>query len=119
MMSLGYQYVVEDTVSGGPQGRTFAYKGHALDVELRWLVAETVHLEAGYVYRRDDYDHRESAFGARKRRDDGHQFAVGLSYPLSDRLAWTVAYIGQRHDSNERLFEYDRHIVSTGLQLAY
>ncbi|GIW45378.1 MAG: hypothetical protein KatS3mg077_2660 [Candidatus Binatia bacterium] len=119
VLSLGYRYVVEDTVSGGPQGRTFAFQGHALDAELGWLVADTVHLEAGYVYRRDDYDNRESAFGERKRSDDGHQFALGLSYPLTDYLAWTIAYIGQRHDSNERLFEYDRHIVSTGLQLAY
>lgn len=119
VLSLGYQYEIEDTVSNGPQGRAFAYKGHLLDAELQWLVADAVELQAAYIYSRQDYDNRESGFGTERRQDNAHQFAFGLRYPLADYLAWNLGYIGQRHDSNVGLFEYDRHVVSTGIQLVY
>ncbi|MCX8073311.1 MAG: tetratricopeptide repeat protein [Candidatus Binatia bacterium] len=119
VFALGYRYEIEDTVSNGPQGRAFAYKGHVFDAEVHWLVADALQVESAYVYRRYDYDNRASGFGARKRSDNAHEFALGLSYPLTEHAAWTIAYIGQVHDSNEPLFEYDRHIVSTGLQLKY
>lgn len=119
LLAVGYQYEIEDTVSGGPQGRTFAYKGHLFDAELSWRVVENLHLAGAYVYRRQDYDNRESGFGTRKRKDDAHQFALGVHYPLADHVAWTLGYIGERHDSNVAFFQYDRHIVSTGVQLVY
>jgi tetratricopeptide (TPR) repeat protein len=119
LLALGYQYEIEDTVSSGPQGRTFAYRGHVLDTELHWRIAERWLVNAGYAYRRYDYENVESGFGLRKRKDDGHQFALGVAYPLSDHVAWTFGYIGHRHDSNVSLFEYDRHIVSTALELVY
>ncbi len=118
LLGIGYRYEIEDTVSSGPQGRAFAYKGHLLDADLRWSLADAVYAEAAYVYRRHDYDNRESGFGVR-RQDDAHEFALGFSYQLTDHWAWTIGYIGQRHESNVALFEYDRHVVSTGTQVVF
>lgn len=119
MLVLGYQYELEDTVSNGPQGRTFDYQGHELRIETSWTWAETWNLQAGYAFRNHSYDHRESGFGMRKRSDDAHEFALSARYPLGQAVALNAAYIGQIHDSNVKVFEYDRHILSVGVQVVY
>lgn len=119
VLMLGYEFEIEDTVSGGPQGRTFDYEAHELRAETTWAVAAPLVFRAGYAFRSYSYQHRESGFGERKRSDDAHEFALLASYGLSPHWSIVGGYIGQLHDSNVRVFEYDRHIVSVGVQLAY
>ncbi len=119
VLMLGYQFEIEDTVSDGPQGRTFDYHAHELRAEFAWAISEPLQLQAGYAYRAYSYENRESGFGARKRSDDAHEFALAARYRLSDHLALVGSYIGQMHDSNVGVFEYDRYILSAGLQAVY
>lgn len=119
LLIVGYQYEVEDTVSNGPRGRTFDYQGHEVRVEASWALGEVWNVQAGYTFRNRSYEHRESGFGVRKRNDDGQEFAVAARYPLGQAVALQAVYIGQMHDSNVKVFEYDRHILSLGVQAIY
>ncbi|MBI3784638.1 MAG: tetratricopeptide repeat protein [Deltaproteobacteria bacterium] len=123
VLFAGYQFDIEDTVSNGPQGKTFQYEGHQFEVGLMLPISDSAHSDAAYLFRHDDYDSVNSGFG-KKRRDDEHQVVVGLGYTLNANWAFDVHYIGTFNDSNIRqqsvsFFDYDRHIVSFGARFTY
>src|SRR5262249_51704968 len=49
--SVGYQFDSEDTVSSGPMGRDFQYKGHQIDLGLVVPMPPFVRLDLGYLFR--------------------------------------------------------------------
>lgn len=118
-LSFGYQFDVEDPASPGPQGRAFALTGHQLDATGEVVVFGDVRLEAGYLLRLDRYDNLESGFGMRRRSDNSHHLFLGVVHPLAEWLSLTGGYVATFHDSNWRMFQYERHIVSLGLQATF
>ncbi len=117
-LSIGYQYDIEDTISNGPMGRDFQYKGNQIDVQFAMPIYDWGVLQAGYTYKRDNYDNPNRGVFA-KRTDDGQRVALSIAHPVTDYLSTTLSYIGIFNGSNLQDFEYDRHIVAAGLQLAY
>lgn len=119
ILSAGYQFDIEDTISNGPQGRTFAYQGQQFDVDFRLPVWDDGQIQLAYVFRYDDYDHLESGWTLKRRQDDEHQFVVAAAKPISDYVSLQLSYAGVINNSNVTEFEYDRHIVSGGILIAY
>ena len=57
--------------------------------------------------------------GTRRRHDHEHRFVLHLEREVSEH--WTVgfSYLGALSGSNLPEFEYDRHIVSTGVRYRF
>jgi hypothetical protein len=73
-----------------------------------------------YLYRNDHYVHRNSFANFRKKRqDDGHFFYAGVSRPIMPHVSLAVVYYGTINDSNVSVFDYQRHVVGTLLQVIY
>src|SRR4029077_7616966 len=75
--SIGYQFDAEDTISSGPMGRDFQYKGHQIDLGLVAPIPPFARLELGYLFRLEDYQFPNSRTNfASRRHDSAHQFAL-------------------------------------------
>jgi hypothetical protein len=117
-VSGGYQFTNEDpSPSAGSD-----YESNANEVYLGGglpLVWET-YLDVQYLYRNDHYVHRNSFANFRKKRqDDGHFFYAGVSRPIMPHVSVAVVYYGTINDSNVSVFDYQRHVVGTLLQVIY
>jgi tetratricopeptide (TPR) repeat protein len=119
LLSLGYQFDLEDPISNGPQGMTFEYTGNQVDIDVVWPIADLLRVHLAYLYRHEDYDSFNSGYGVKKRKDDAHQFVAGMERDLNDNWTLDVHYLGVINGSNVPDFDYDRHIVSAGVRFNY
>ena len=111
---LGYRFVREDPINH--QGNAFAYDGQEGDTGVGWALPWNIGAELDYAYRYEDYAHQSAiTFPPHGRIDNVHQIAVAADKPLTDHLDLTLGYLGTINDSNDDLFNYDRHIVSLSL----
>jgi tetratricopeptide (TPR) repeat protein len=86
-----------------------------LNVPLVWQIVADV----SYVHLFDRYDNPNSLAGPTgfgfKREDDGDFVSVQLTRPILDWLSVYVRYDYSHNDSNVPFYEYDQHVVSSGL----
>jgi tetratricopeptide (TPR) repeat protein len=86
-----------------------------LNVPLFWQIVADV----SYIHLFDRYDNPNSLAGPTgfgfKRDDDGDFFSVQLTRPILDWLSVYVRYDYSRNDSNVPFYEYDQHVVSSGV----
>jgi Flp pilus assembly protein TadD len=115
VLSFGYQFDYENTTA-----KDFDVNGHQGDIDLALPVMHLATVQLGYLFRLENYRQPNSrAACAFRRHDNEHQFAVGLSHDLTPEVALTLAYIGVINNSNLSVFEYDRNIVSGGVQVRF
>jgi hypothetical protein len=121
-LSGGYQFTSEDpTRSIGNDWTSYAnelYIGGGLP--LWW----GFYFDGQYLYRNEDYAHLNSyalLFEGvlKKRQDDGHYFYASLSHAIVPHVSVAIVYYGTINNSNVALFEYQRHVVATLLQVTY
>jgi Tfp pilus assembly protein PilF len=106
--SIGYRFDNE-----GPNhqaGNVFGYNGNEVSTSVGWLLPAAVSATAGYVYRHDSYDAASNG-----RRDNEHLVSVVGERPINEYLSVQLAYYGTFNNSNQRVFEYNRNIVSLSL----
>lgn len=116
--SAGYQFTSEDPSPAS--GRDWQVATNELFVGGGTPVAWGVYLDAQYLYRNDDYLRPNSFIGLRDtRQDDGHFVYASLSRPVMPHVSVAVVYYGTINDSNVPVFEYQRHVVATLLQVTY
>ncbi len=120
VVSFGYQFDGEDTVADGPGARDFRYNANQADLSVAFPAVWLVHVQAGYLFRLEDYRSLNSrtAFTAR-RHDNEHQFVVALERELSANVAVGLDYFAVINNSNIADFEYDRHIVAASVRLRF
>jgi tetratricopeptide (TPR) repeat protein len=137
-LSAGYRFEneeLEDTNSKDlvirSGTRDFEANAHQLDFEAAFPVFEIFRGHVGYQLRLEDYEFNNSrtvvldpVTGAvlstgKKRDDTEHNFVVAFERDVSERTVVNIAYLGTLGDSNIDEFEYDRHIVSVGLQVNF
>jgi hypothetical protein len=120
VLGFGYQFDAEDTVANGAGARDFQYDGHQVDVSVAFLAVWQVRVQAGYLFRLEDYEFPNSrtAFGFR-RHDNEHQFVVALERELTTHVASGLDYLGVINSSNIPDFDYDRHIVSASVRVRF
>jgi len=120
VMSLGYQFDFEDTISSGPMGRDFQYKGNQGDIDLSFPILDLAQIQVGYLFRVEDYQFPNSRAAFQVRRHDStHQFAVAAVHALTENLALTFDLLGILNNSNIPNFDYDRFIVSGGIRAIF
>jgi hypothetical protein len=108
--SVEYRYDRDDADQDG--GEVFDYDGHLARLTLGCALPAHLQALAGYAYKREIYDSED-------RRDNEHYFTVELQRPFGEYFTLVGSYRGTVNDSNEELFEYDRHIVGVVLEVAY
>ncbi|MCK6554487.1 tetratricopeptide repeat protein [Candidatus Binatia bacterium] len=120
LLTFGYLWEFEDTISDGPAGRDFQYKSNQLDigVTLPRLFDTTVQL--AYLFRLDDYQYPNSRVAfAFARHDNASQFVIGVVYDMTANVALTLDFIGIVHNSNILDFEYPRIVVGPGVRVSF
>lgn len=108
----GYRFDAD--IADGSIGDPYNYDGHQFELGIAWPITSNLTADALYVYRMENYS-KESFH----RDDDEHMGMVRLERRLS-RLVWlSGSYVYQRNNSDQKSFEYDRHIASLGLEVRY
>lgn len=131
---LGYRYDNEDPDEGigaiNPiDAQAFAYDGHEASVGIRWQWPYDIPTEASFAYRNERYDGASRpSDGGDRRKDDEYRVRAYIEVPwtafapdfsLSQYLSFGLAYMWNLNDSNQGLFDYQRHIASFTLQARY
>lgn len=102
-------------------GELYEFRGLQAEASVRWPLPWRSMAQAGYRFRREDYDSASAVFvpvGA-SRLDEEHRVGLSLRRELSEMFAVVVAWVGTWNDSNKQDFEYDRHITSLGVEMRY
>jgi len=119
-VSGGYQFTSEDPTRSIGNDWVLAanelFIGGGMPL---WLGA---YADLQYLYRNDDYAKSNSLANpqfSKTRQDDGHYFYASISRPIVPHVSVAIVYYGTINDSNVQLFEYQRHVVATVLQVTY
>ncbi len=143
-LALRYRFEKEETSygnffvtgqSGTPQiatSREFNYDANQLGAGIAWSFPFDITGEFDYAYRHFVYHPIYDAVEQREinRKDDEHLIILVAHRPLSEHLSVDAGYFGQFNNTNrvddigtegskQKLFEYERHIVSVSLEVRY
>jgi hypothetical protein len=113
-VTVGYRYDRENPDGSSESAKAFGYDGHEVSAGLGWTFPADIWADASYAYRREIYDSDSGG-----RRDNEHLIVVGLGKELTEWLLVRFSYFGTINDSNQDIFQYDRNIVSTSLEVRY
>lgn len=120
-VSVGYQFDREDPVindrrltPGEFDPNSFAYDGNEVNTGLGWSFPQAITGETHFFYRHERYAAQSDG-----RRDDVYQVLASLRKRVDAHLDLTLAYLGTINNSNNVLFNYERHIGSLGLEVRF
>jgi tetratricopeptide (TPR) repeat protein len=117
-LTLGFQYDRENPSS--KVGNDWENDGSQAYVGVGFPAWCKTSIDLLYLYRYDDYVHRNSFAGFRKQRyDDEHHMYAGVRRPITEHLSAAIVYYGTVNTSNIPLFDYRRSVVSALLQVTY
>lgn len=131
VLSLGYQFDLEDPdidqalVDAGAftadQAESFAYNGNEVSVGALWPLPLEIGGEARFAYRYDSYSAQSALYtpSGTRRRDNEFLVSLALRRQIWDNLAVVLAYLGDFNDSNDPPFNYNRSIVTLGVEARY
>lgn len=120
-VSVGYQFDSEDPSKTSLDAKKFAYDGNQVAVGVGWTLPFAVAAEGAFTYRNEQYDSASENFTPNdgRRTDDDYEFVVALRKQLNEFLGVNVAYDGTINSSNKTEFDYDRHMVSVGVDARF
>jgi hypothetical protein len=110
--SVAYRYDRDD--ADHEIGELFDYDGHLAEMAFGCALPAQLQGLAAYAYKREIYDSASD-----DRRDNEHHLTLELRRPVGEYFAVVGSYRGTLNDSNQDLFEYDRHIASLVLEASY
>jgi len=111
-LSAGYTFDHEEPING--RGDAFEYDGHEVGVGAGWRLPWSVFADGSYAYRHEDY-----ARASGGRNDDEHIASVAATRPFNEHISLRLAYLADLNGSNDRRYDYDRHIVSLTVAMRY
>jgi Flp pilus assembly protein TadD len=119
VLGFGYQFDMENT-AGSKGGNDFQYKANQFDVDVALPLYSVARAELAYLFRLEDYQFPNSRNDYQfARHDQYNQFAVALVHDLTANLALNLDYILTFDASNIADFDYNRNIVSVGVQVTF
>lgn len=111
--NLGYEYSDEDA-----QGDNWDYRGNRFRANVSLPLSAGVRLQTGAEVFVQDFENEHSVFG-KKREDDLYKAWIGASWEFLKNKYFIVDYTWTRVDSNLAVYDYDRYVVSTGVEFRY
>jgi Tfp pilus assembly protein PilF len=131
MLSVGYQFDVEEPdidqarVDAGDfsvaEAESYAYIGNELNLGAFWMFPLAIRAETHFAYRYEYYAAESDDFNESggRRRDHDFLFSLSLRRRIWAGIDGVVAYFGDFNDSNNEDFNYDRSVVSLGVEARY
>jgi tetratricopeptide (TPR) repeat protein len=121
-LSVGYQWENENPIS--KDGNDFQYCANQVDLRFDFTVRDWFSGVAGYLFRMEDYQFRNSRTGSppdfgRRRHDRQHQIVLHFERPLIPHLIGAVDYLGVINDTNIDEFEYNRQVLSGSIRVEF
>lgn len=128
---LGYQFDLEDPdidealVESGAftvdEAESFAYNGNEVNLGVAWRFPFEINSETRLAYRYEYYDPESALFtpSEARRRDHDFLFSLSLRRRIWEGIDAVVGYFGDFNDSNDPDFDYDRSVVSIGVEARY
>jgi hypothetical protein len=121
-LSAGYQWEDENPISD--DGNDFESAAHQIDLRLDFELVDWATFLAGYLFRLEDYQFRNSRTGSppafgRRRHDRQHQLVFHVERPLIPHLIAEIEYLGVINDTNIDEFEYNRHVLSAAVRVEF
>ena len=114
----GYQFGAEDPTREA--GSDFDLRYNQVYVGGGFAAWWQTAVDLMYLYRYDNYLHRNSAADFQKRRHDStHYFYASVARPIVPHVSIVLAYFGTIDVSNIPLYEYHRNVVSAVLEVTY
>lgn len=110
---VGYAYTDENA-----SGAINDLNSHTFKIELKTPLIREIFLDARYRYGSKDYDTRTVLIGTGIRDDDRHDFRVEFSkvllknFGILEKLTGFIKYQRVNADSTDKLFEYNKNVVS-------
>jgi tetratricopeptide (TPR) repeat protein len=117
-VGIGYQYDQEDPSETA--GQVFEYVGNQVEAGGGWMLPAAVAADATFRYRNEHYDSASAIPpGSPRRTDNYYEFIVAFRKELNEHFGVNLAYDGTINDSNQNEFQYDRNIVSIGVDARF
>ncbi|MFN2425607.1 MAG: tetratricopeptide repeat protein [Candidatus Binatia bacterium] len=95
-------------------GEEYNYMGHQFEAGVEWAFDDDLAAAAMYVYKLEDYDSQ-----SKNRDDDEHQVITRVQKRVHEYVWVTGSYIYVRNQSDQKSFDYSRHITSLGVEVRY
>lgn len=109
---LGYRY--DNDSASHTAGDQFNYDGNQVETGFEWLIMDGLRADTMYAYRNENYS--PASLG---REDNIHQFMLHVEKRLTDLVWLNASYLYRDNGSNQKSFEYTRHITSLGVEVRY
>jgi hypothetical protein len=110
---LGYRF--DTDVADTHDGKQFDYDGHQVEVGIDWAFSNSLIAGAMYTYKNENY----TANSSDGREDNEHTVITRVEKRLCDRTYLVGSYVFRRNESNQKSFDYTRHITSLGVEVRY
>jgi Tfp pilus assembly protein PilF len=130
-LSIGYQFDRDDPVISQrlvqegefteAAAQSFGYHGDEVDLGVGLPLPAEVTTVLTYSFRHEVYAEESGMFtpSGNRRRDNEHVIILAARRELWEHVALTAAFLADFNDSNDPPFEYDRQIVSLGIEGRY
>ncbi len=113
-LSLGYQFEEED-VNSQNDPLPFSNEAHTGLVEFSWALPAQIQAGALYSYTYRDYPRTDRPH----RRDSANSISVVLQRPMLEHVDLVLGYLGVFNESNEAVFQYERHVAAVAISVWY
>lgn len=109
---VGYRF--DTDVASEAVGRQYNYTGNQFEFGLDWAFSDSLRADAIYAFKMENYG------GASFDRDDTENQVLTRVQKRVAPYTWlTASYIYRDNASDQKTFQYDRHITSLGVELRY
>jgi len=116
ILNFKYSYSDEDA-----EGDNWDNYGHRFTVNTIYPLLDNLRLQASAETLIQNYKNEStiSAFNKATRKDRMYTGSLGLVWSLNRHVSLMASYTATRAYSNIFIYDYDRHIFSTGIELRY
>ncbi|HBO83421.1 MAG TPA: hypothetical protein DD641_00190 [Deltaproteobacteria bacterium] len=112
-LNLRYEFNKENT-----DGKNWEYHGNKFSAGFLYPVMEKLKLNIGLEAYLQKYEETHTAFD-KKRKDETYTFNTMLSYSIYEDIDIQAQYSHIKSNSNITVYDYDRNIVSIGIEARF
>lgn len=123
---VGYRYdndiaSHEREPSGADLGNIYDYSGHQFEAGLGWAFDEDLRAGLVYAYKLENYSDASAPLAnpSDGRDDDEHQVITRVEKRVHEYIWLAASYIFVANQSDQKSYDYTRHITSLGVEARY
>lgn len=111
--NLSYAYNHEDT-----DGVNWEYAGNKFGTALMYPLTDSIKVNLGGEAYLQDFEYKHTVFG-KYRRDKTYTASSMLTYAVTTDIDAQAQYVHTRGDSNIAVYDYNKSVVSVGIEARY